>query len=78
MADFDEAVMNMKEIQECHRLTGGADYLLKVIVQDREHLDNFLLDTLMLLPGVDRVRTRVVLKEIKETTSISTDDPAAD
>ena len=69
---FDNLVQDMSEILECHRMTGSADYLLKVVVRNREHLDHFLMSVLMPLQMVDRVRTNVVLKEIKETTHIST------
>ena len=68
--DFDAQVLDQPEILECHRLTGSADYLIKLIAQDRNHLDNLLMTTIMQLPGVGRVETSVVLKEVKETTVI--------
>ena len=71
VAQFDELVQDLPEILECHRMTGSADYLLKVVVRNREHLDHFLMNVLMPLPMTDRIRTNVVLKEIKETTNIS-------
>lgn len=71
VADFDRDIQKMPEVLECHRLTGAADYLLKVAVCDREHLDTFLMDRLMGLPAVGKIKTSVVLKEIKETTEIS-------
>lgn len=71
VAQFDEAVQAMPEVLECHRITGAADYLLKIVVRDHEHLDNFLMDQLMRLPAVDRVLSNIVLKEIKEVTRIS-------
>lgn len=71
VADFDRDIQLMAEVLECHRLTGAADYLLKVAVRDREHLDTFLMDKLMRLPAVGKLKTSVVLKEIKETTEIA-------
>ena len=70
VANFDDTIQSFEEVLECHRLTGGADYLLKVVVRERDHLDDFLMDKLMLLSGVDKVKTSVVLREIKETTQI--------
>lgn len=70
VAHFDEKIQAFDEVLECHRLTGGADYLLKIVVRDREHLDNFLMDTLLPLSAVDKVQTSIVLKEVKETTKI--------
>ena len=72
VADFDRVIQELPEVLECHRLTGGADYLLKIIAHDREHLDYFLMDVLMPITAVDRLKTSIVLKEIKETTTIPT------
>ncbi|MEM8863151.1 MAG: Lrp/AsnC family transcriptional regulator, partial [Chloroflexota bacterium] len=72
VADFDNAIQELPEVLECHRLTGGADYLLKIVAHDREYLDYFLMDVLMPLPAVDKLKTSIVLKEIKETTVIPT------
>ncbi len=72
VADFDKTIQALPEVLECHRLTGGADYLLKVVSHDREHLDYFLMDVLMPTPAVDKIKTSIVLKEIKETTALPT------
>ena len=70
VANFDAVVQQMPEILECHRLTGSADYLLKVTVRNREHLDHFLMKEVLSLRSVDRLQTSVVLREIKETTAV--------
>lgn len=68
IADFDATVRALPEVLECHRVTGDFDYLLKVAVRDRQHLDRFLIEQVATLKGLDRVKTSVVLAEIKETT----------
>lgn len=73
VADFDAEIQQLPEVLECHRLTGGADYLLKIVAHDRESLDSFLMDVLMPLPAIDRMKTSIVLKEIKETTALPTE-----
>jgi len=73
---FDEAIQQMPEVLECHRVTGDADYLLKVIVRDHAELDHFLMNRLLPLPSVARVNSNLVLKAVKETTAIGLDDPA--
>ncbi len=70
VAQFDQAIQDMPEVLEGYRLTGSADYLLKVVVHNHEHLDLFLMNRLLPLPMVDRVNSNLVLKEIKETTTI--------
>ena len=70
IAEFDEAICKMPEVLESHRIIGDADYLLKVVVRDREQLDQFLMERLLSLGSVARVSSYLVLKEVKETTSI--------
>lgn len=74
IAEFDNAVREMPEVLESHRIIGDADYLLKVVVRDREQLDYFLMKQLLSLNSVARVSSYLVLKEVKETTSIGLND----
>lgn len=67
---FDEAIQNIPEVLECHRVIGNFDYLIKVVVRNHEHLDHFLMNQLLPLPSVERVTSNLVLKEVKETTNI--------
>jgi Lrp/AsnC family leucine-responsive transcriptional regulator len=64
----------MPEVLESHRIIGDADYLLKVVVRDREQLDHFLMEQLLSLGFVARVSSYLVLKEVKETTNIGLND----
>lgn len=70
VAEFDADIQEMDEVLECHRLTGTADYLLKVVVSDHEELDHFLMERLLAIPSVERVNSNLVLKAIKETTNL--------
>ena len=70
VAQFDAVIREMVEVLECHRVTGIADYLLKVVVRDHEHLDHFLMNQLLPLPSVERVNSNLVLNSVKETTHI--------
>ena len=70
IAEFDDAIHEMPEVLESHRIIGDADYLLKVVVRDREQLDHFLMEQLLSLDSVARVSSYLVLKEVKETTNI--------
>ena len=67
---FRAAVKAMPEALECHHITGEADYVLKIAVRDRQHLESFLVNTLTPAPGVERIRTSLVLNEIKSTTAL--------
>lgn len=68
--NFRQEVQGMTEVLECHHLTGEFDYLLKVIVRNRKHLEQFILETLTQVRGIDKIRTSLVLSEIKAESPI--------
>lgn len=70
VAEFDAGIQEMDEVLECHRVTGTADYLLKLVVRDHQHLDHFLMNQLLPMPSVARVNSNLVLKAVKETTNL--------
>jgi DNA-binding Lrp family transcriptional regulator len=74
IAEFDRAVQEMPEVLESYRIIGDADYLLKVVVQNRSQFDQFLMKRLLTLKSVARVSSYVALKEVKETTAIGLHD----
>ena len=55
ISKFDNVISEMPEVLESHRVIGDADYLLKVVVRDREDLDQFLMRRLVPLDFVERV-----------------------
>jgi Lrp/AsnC family leucine-responsive transcriptional regulator len=65
---FREAIQEMPEVLECHHLTGEFDYLLKVVVENHRQLEHFLVDELTPAPGVDKIRTSIVLSDVKSST----------
>jgi DNA-binding Lrp family transcriptional regulator len=66
---FRAGVTKMPEVLECHHLTGEFDCLLKLVVANHEELQRFL-ERLMKVGGVDRLRTSIVLSEIKSVTGL--------
>jgi DNA-binding Lrp family transcriptional regulator len=70
---FRRAVREMPEVLECHHLTGEFDYLLKVVAANHRELEHFLVDRLTPTPGVDKIRTSIVLNEIKASTALPLD-----
>lgn len=67
---FPDRIRSMPELLACHYLTGEVDYLLKVVVASHQELERFLFDKLMKVAAVDRVRTSIVLKEVKASTAL--------
>lgn len=68
---FEDAVRRYPEVLECLLITGStADYQLKVIVQDMETYQHFLLGKLTRLEGVTGVHSSFVMRDIVNTTSL--------
>ena len=67
---FPGRVRAMPEVLECHFLTGEFDYLMKIVVANHDQLEKFLFEKLMKVDGVDRIRTSIVVKEVKATTCL--------
>lgn len=71
--NFCNGVKGLPEVLECHHLTGEFDYLLKVVVANHQDLEKFLVEKITQIPGVDRIRTSIVLNEVKASTSLPLD-----
>ncbi len=67
---FKDLVAELPEVLECYSVTGDFDYVVKVIARDLKSLSDFLMHSLMRLPGVTSVRSSVCLDEIKCTSAL--------
>ena len=68
---FEQAVRACPEVVECLLITGqAADYLLKVLVPDMEHYQEFLLNKITRIPGVSDVHSSFVLRRVINTTEL--------
>jgi DNA-binding Lrp family transcriptional regulator len=70
VSQFCDRVKELPEVLECHHLTGEFDYLLKLVVANHQHLEQLLTQQITQIPGVDKVRTSIVLNEIKVSTAL--------
>jgi Lrp/AsnC family transcriptional regulator, leucine-responsive regulatory protein len=60
----------LPSVLECYRMTGNYDLLLKVVLRDRADLERFIEEHLMVITGIDRIDTDLVLNEVKQTTAL--------
>lgn len=68
---FEKAILDMQEVVECSIVTGqAADFLLKVLVKDMRHYEDFLLGKLTKLSGVSGVHSSFVLRQVVKKTEI--------
>ncbi|MBT5767370.1 MAG: Lrp/AsnC ligand binding domain-containing protein [Emcibacteraceae bacterium] len=68
---FSKEVLAMDEVQECHMVAGGFDYLIKVRTSDMEHYRMFLAEKLSTIGGIKNTHTYVVMEEIKASNAIN-------
>lgn len=61
---FERAISAVPEINECFLTTGEADYILRVLARDAADIERLHSSVLTKLPGVARVESSFVLREI--------------
>ena len=67
---FMAAVDQEPLIIECYAVSGGYDYLLKVIASDLDDFSDFVMNRLLQYPGVKDMSSGFVLKEVKASTAL--------
>ncbi|MET1036207.1 MAG: Lrp/AsnC family transcriptional regulator [Arthrobacter sp.] len=67
MLAFEEAVVATDRIVEASRLFGEPDFLLKVIAEDLPAYQRFYDEVLVALPGVEKLTSTIVMKNLKGT-----------
>lgn len=67
---FEAAVKRYPEVMECYTVSGGVDYLLKVVTRDIRGYEQFLRDHLLQMPAVAEVHSRIAITEVKRSTAL--------
>ena len=63
---FVEVIRQVADVEECHMVAGGFDYLLKTRHRDMAAYRAFLSERLLDLPGVRETRTYAVMEAVIE------------
>ena len=68
---FETQIQSYPEVLECCVVTGqSADYLVKVVVSDMAHYEQFLLGKLTRIPGVTGVHSSFQLRSVVAKTAL--------
>lgn len=70
---FARVVRDIADVEECHMVAGGFDYLLKTRHRDMAAYRIFLSDRLLTLPGVRETRTYAVMEAVVEDRPLPLD-----
>ena len=67
---FESDVKVLKEVLECHHVSGDYDYILKIVVKDMEAYREFLVTKLTTLEHIGSTHSTFMISEVKNTTVI--------
>ncbi len=67
---FVDKVIAFPEVLECHYVTGASDFMIRVLVEDIEKYNHFVLDKLSAVPNIGKVETLFSLTARKKTTIV--------
>ncbi|MDW5288960.1 Lrp/AsnC family transcriptional regulator [Formosa sp. PL04] len=70
---FVHDIKSLKEVTECYNTSGDFDFLLKVIVEDMKHYQDFVLNSLGSIENIGSAHTTFVMGEIKHSYDIPID-----
>jgi Lrp/AsnC family leucine-responsive transcriptional regulator len=70
MQRFCDKIQTIEEIVECVQVTGGYDYLLRVVVKDVQGLDKLINSKLSKIDEIGSMRTNVILSTIKKANKV--------
>lgn len=73
MSAFENIIKKHSEIMECYVLSGGHDYLLRVVAPDLESYHRFLREKLLSIRAVNSVETSFALDRVIYRTSLPLD-----
>lgn len=66
LAAFNEAVVAIPEVEQCHMIAGGFDYLLKIRTRDMPSYRRVMAEKISSLPHVANTSTYVAMEAVKE------------
>lgn len=70
VAEFESAMRRYPEVMECWAMSGGYDYLLRVVTSDLDGYNRFLRNQLLALGCVDHVETGFALQRVVYRTEL--------
>ena len=65
---FESEVVQLKEVLECHHVSGDYDYILKICVENMEEYREFMVTKLTTLQHIGSTHSTFMIGEVKNTT----------
>ena len=64
---FEQHITRIDEILDCYLMTGGSDYLLRIIVESLEAYETFIREKIHLIPSIASIDTSFAYGIVKQT-----------
>ena len=72
LEEFTHAISLRPEVMECYLMSGEADFMLRVVIEDLIKFQTLLLECLTQIPSVASIRSSFALSQVKYTTALPT------
>lgn len=69
MALFEAEIAKSPNCLTCFLMTGGADYLLRVVVNDLKEFQRFIAEVLSRIPGVAHIQSSFALRPVLQRSA---------
>lgn len=69
---FERRIMDISEVLECHVLTGGSDYQLRVVVPGLDAYEDFIRNRIHRIGGIASIDTTFAYGTVKKTSVFPT------
>lgn len=70
LTKFEKDIQTVPEVVECYCVSGGSDFLLKVIVSDMDEYKDFILNKLAAISNIGSAQSHFVITEAKSSSII--------
>ena len=67
---FEDHVLALPEVRECHMLNGEIDFILKIVSEDLQSFQEFLTSKLTSAPNVENVKTSLTIRTAKQEPGV--------
>lgn len=68
--EFVEVIQQIKEVTECHHVTGPFDFILKVYVKDIKAYETLIMEKISKIPYVKTFQTMMIMSTSKKEATV--------
>lgn len=73
LREFEQHVLSLPHVRECHMLNGEIDFILKIVARDLSEFQSFLTSSLTTAPHVEHVKTSLTIRTTKNEPGVPVD-----